>query len=423
MFQALMPGISISNSPGLLRSTVQSIATGLGGQLCLLVSGPIVARLLGIDGRGYFAALNAWAIMVATVGALSVPTACTYFISREPTQDGVVIAEAYRIGLVQVFVLTVVLNVLLLLWSRGKPLEVKTAIYPTLLMIPAVLAHRYALAILQGHRRFTAFNLMRLLPVASYAAAVTMLFLLHKNRLFIVVVAWVSTSLLASIVSMAVALKRIRIDWRPQTDFKRRLLQFGLRGHIGAIAPLDNLRLDQLAASIFLAPSALGLYAVAYAFTNLPKFLSQSAGMVAYPEIARRKRSGHGNRLLWRYFWGVTVLNVTVMLALVLAMPFLIPLLFGQQFIASISIAQILLVGATFGASRRILADGLRGLGKPQVSTLSEVSMYPWLLTGGTFLMLRYGIDGVAVAVVIGYALSLAASLAVLKTQMAKPSV
>jgi O-antigen/teichoic acid export membrane protein len=418
-----MPKISISNSSSLLRSTVQSIAAGLGGQLCLLISGPIVARLLGIDGRGYFAALNAWAIMVATVGALSVPTACTYFISREPTQAGIIIAEAYRIGLVQVLVLTSVLIGFLLLWGRGKPLEVKTAIYPTLLMIPAVLTHRYALAVLQGYRRFTAFNLMRLLPVASYAAAVTMLFLLHENRLFIVVVVWVSTSLLASVVTMAVALKRIRIDRRHKSHFKRRLLQFGLGGHIGTIAPLDNLRLDQLAASIFLAPSALGLYAVAYSFTNLPKFLSQSAGMVAYPEIAQRKRNGHGNRLLWRYFWGVTALNLAVTLALFLAMPFLIPLLFGQQFVSSIPIAQILLVGATFAASRRILADCLRGLGQPQVFALSEASMYPWLLTGGVFLMFRHGISGLAAGVAIAYALSLAVSLAVLKAHMAKLSV
>lgn len=412
-----MPRVSISNPSSLLRSTVQSIVTGLGSQLCLLVSGPIVARLLGIDGRGYFAALNAWAIMVATLGALSVPTACTYFISREPTQVGIIIAEVYRIGLVQVFILMSVLAGLLLLWGHGKPQEIKIAIYPTLFMIPAFLAHRYALSILQGCRRFTAFNLMRLLPVASYAATVTMLYLLHENRLFIVVVAWVLTSLLASIIAIAVVLKQVRIDWHHKTDLRRRLLHFGLSGHIGAIAPLDNMRLDQLAASIFLAPSALGLYAVAYAFTNLPKFISQSAGMIAYPEIAQQKKGGHENRLLWRYFWGITVLNITLTLALVFLVPLLIPLFFGQQFNGSIPIAQILLIGATFAAPGRIIIDGLRGLGKPQLSTLSEFSMYPWLLTGGVFLMLRYGINGVAVAVVIGYAFSLSVALVICKKQ------
>jgi len=184
---------------------------------------------------------------------------------------------------------------------------------------------------------------------------------------------------------------------------------------LGAIAPVDSLRLDQLAASIFLAPAALGIYVVGYAFTNLPKFISQSAGMVAYPAIAQRQGFAEKERLVWRYFWGVTLANCAISAILIVAMPFLVTLFFGKEFLSSVLIAQILLVGTTFAASRRILVEGLRGHGYPQVSSLAEVSMYPWLLTGGAFLMWTYGIKGLAIGVSIGYVLSLAVALVIWK--------
>jgi len=88
---------------------------------------------------------------------------------------------------------------------------------------------------------------------------------------------------------------------------------------------------------------------------------------------------------------------------------------FGKEFLASVSIAQILLIGTTFAASRKILVEGLRGHGYPRISSLAEVSMYPWLLTGGAFLMWVYGVKGLAIAVAIGYALSLAVAIVVRK--------
>jgi Membrane protein involved in the export of O-antigen and teichoic acid len=405
----------IIKSVTLLQATAQSIAAGVGGQLLLVISGPLVARILGVEGRGYLAALYVWPGMLAALGTLGIPVACSYFLNSEPGQAGRILGVVYRMAIAQAVILTAILGAFLFWWGRGKPEEVQVAIYPTLLIIPAGLAQEYALAVLQGKQRFSAFNAMRLLPALLYAICVVILFLLRENRLFIVVLLWVSTFLLAGVTTTIVALRQTRIDWNIQSDLRRQIRKFGLRGHIGAIAPVDSLRLDQLAASIFLAPAALGIYVVGYAFTNLPRFISQSAGMVAYPAIAQRQGFGEKERLVWLYFWGITLTNCAISAILIVAMPFLVVFFFGKEFLASVSIAQILLVGTTFAASRRILVEGLRGHGYPQVSSLAEVSMYPWLLTGGAFLMWVYGVKGLAIGVTIGYALSLAVALVVWK--------
>jgi O-antigen/teichoic acid export membrane protein len=388
-----------------------------------MISGPLVARILGVEGRGYLAALYVWPGMLAALGTMGIPGACSYFLNSEPSQTERTLGAVYRMAIGQAIILTAVSGVFLFWWSRGKPSEVQIAIYPTLLIIPAGLAQDYALAVLQGKQRFSAFNAMRLLPALLYAISILVLFLFHENRLFIVVLLWVSTFLLAGVATTIVALRQTRIDWNIQSDLRRRIRKFGLHGHLGAIAPVDSLRLDQLAASIFLAPAALGIYVVSNAFTNLPRFISQSAGMVAYPGIAQRQGFAEKERLVWRYFWGITFTNCAISAIIILAMPFLVNLFFGKEFIASVPIAQILVLGTTFAASRRILVEGLRGHGYPQISSLAEISMYPWLLTGGAFLMWVYGVTGLAIGVTIGYALSLAVALVVWKRKGASLSM
>jgi O-antigen/teichoic acid export membrane protein len=411
------------SSDNLLRATAQSISTGIGGQIVLLVSGPLVARILGVEGRGYLAALCVWPGMLAALGTLGIPVACSYFLNSEPAHTARILGSVYRMAIKQAVILTAILGAFLCWWGRGKPEEVQIAIYPTVLIIPAGLAQEYALAVLQGKQRFSTFNAMRLLPALLYAICVVALFLLRENRLFIVVSVWVLTSLLAGVATTVVALRQTRIDWNIESHLRRRIRQFGLSGHLGAIAPVDSLRLDQLAASIILAPAALGVYVVGIAFTNLPRFISQSAGMVAYPGIAQRQGFAEKERLVWRYFWGVTLTNCAISAIIILSMPFLVNLFFGKEFIASVPIAQILLVGTTFAASRRILVEGLRGHGYPQVSSLAEVSMYPWLLTGGAFLLWVYGVKGLAIGVTIGYALSLAVALVIWKRKGAPLSM
>ena len=411
------------SSNNLLRATAQSIITGLGGQIVLLISGPLVARILGVEGRGYLAALYVWPGLLAALGTLGIPVACSYFLNREPGETARILGAVYRMAIGQAVILTAILGAFFFWWGRGKPEEVQISMYPTLLIIPAGLAQEYALAVLQGKQRFSAFNAMRLLPALLYALCVVVLFLLHENRLFIVVLLWVSTFLLAGVTTTVVALRQTPIDWSIQSDLRRRIRKFGLHGHLGAIAPVDSLRLDQLAASIFLAPAALGIYVVGYAFTNLPRFISQSAGMVAYPAISQRQGFAEKERLVWRYFWGVTLTNCAISAILIVALPFLVTFFFGKEFLASVSIAQILLIGTTFAASRRILVEGFRGHGYPQISSLAEVSMYPWLLSGGALLMWGYGVKGLAIGVTIGYALSLAVALVAWKRTAASLSM
>ena len=393
------------------RATVQAVASGVVAQLFLLISGPLVARLLGVVDRGYLAGLMAWPSFIVPLGTLGVGSACTYYLSRGTNDSPKILGEVYRIAILQVVFLTAVVAVVLVAWTRGKPLEVRLAALPVLVAVPGWLLHQYSLAALQGFREFGRFNVLRVLPAALYALGAVVLFVLRVDKIIAIVVVAVCSAALPAAIATRLVVSTVRPSWKRAPAFRRRLISFGLRGHLGALSPVDGLRIDQVVGALLLSPADLGLYAVAAAFCNLPRIVAESAGKVMYPLLAQRSGGAPRSRLLWGIFGGVTALNLMSSAVLFVAMSFLIRLFFGEQFSGATPVARVLLVGTTLVASRRILADALRGLGKPGISTLTEISMYPWLLAGAPILIGSMGVMGLAVALTVGYGLSLVAAI------------
>ncbi len=148
--------------------------------------------------------------------------------------------------------------------------------------------------------------------------------------------------------------------------------RFGLKSLFGSVSPIDALRLDQAIVGLLLTPVALGFYVVAQAFTNLPRIVAYSIGAVAYPQVAAHKDPTAARRVLWRYFFIGVALAALVTVALGVAAGELVTVFFGSEFGEATSIARILLLGTLFMAARRVLTDGVNGLGHPGLGTLGR---------------------------------------------------
>ena len=181
---------------------------------------------------------------------------------------------------------------------------------------------------------------------------------------------------------------------------------FGLKGLFGWYSPLDSLRIDHLLAGLMLSPGAVGLYVVGQAFTNIPKFISQSVGMVAYPTIAGNNDMDWAKRIIWRYVLLTGAFNTFIVGLLWLAMPFLVRLFFGDAFLASSPLARILIIGTLILSFRRVIVECARGLGWPEISAYAELSIYPCLMLAIPLLIAPFGITGLAISVASGQLVS-----------------
>ena len=80
----------------------------------------------------------------------------------------------------------------------------------------------------------------------------------------------------------------------------------GCAGLLSSFSAVDVLRPDQVVLALFLSPSALGLYVVGLAFTNLPYFIAKSVGLITFPWVASRREKADARRTMWSLLWLTT---------------------------------------------------------------------------------------------------------------------
>lgn len=379
--------------------------TGLASQSALLVSGVLSARLLGVEDRGHLALFGLFPIVLAQIGGLGLPLAATYHIARDPTRTRAVVRALGRFALVQIACLLVVHAAILAAVVGTSEKHVLVAGVISLLSLPAIFLQQYALAVLQGQGRFRVFNTLRLLPVILYAAGILAAAVAGADRLEVVTAIWVVAYIVAASWTVAIAARSLGDHGESRAPPVKEMLGFGMKGLLGSASPVETFRLDQAVVGLLLSPAALGVYVVGMAFTNLPRFLAQSVGVVAYPTVAARDPTA-GRRAMWRFLWLVLAMSTVVVAAIQLAIGWLVPLLFGPDFGEAVPIARILLLGALFLSVRRVLSDCARGLGQPAAGTIAELMSWTCLVPALAILTPLFGVIGVAWALTLSSAVS-----------------
>jgi O-antigen/teichoic acid export membrane protein len=384
-----------------------SLLTAGLGQLVLMVSGVLVARSLGPEDRGYLALVVLVPTILTAVANLGLPLATTYYVARDRSRAAPIARSVLRDAVGQAVVIIAAQLVILWIVFADEPERVKVAGLISLAALPGILAQQYGLALLQGLQRFAAFNTLRTTPAAMYALGVLMVFVLGIDHLVEIASVWVAAQASVGVVTLGFALRRLPAD-APQSSAVSRaqLMKFGLKSFIGYVSPVETFRLDQAVIALFLTPAALGLYVVSLTLTNLPRFVAQSIGMVAYPEVASISDPQAARRRMWRYVVVGALITALVIAPLEVMAGLLVRFFFGDEFGGAESITRILLLGTFFVGLRRVLADGARGAGYPGLGTIAEVASWISFLPA-LALLLPLGGRGVALALSFAWGVSL----------------
>ena len=272
------------------RSVLGTLAASGGLQLIVIISGVLVARSLGPEDRGYLALLIVIGTVCAIAGTLGLPAAMTYYIARDPSQARRIASSLAWVGVAQLAAVFVVQAAALAAVVHSDPPRVQLAAAISLLLPPGILALSFGLAILQGQRHFTAYNVLRIAPSIAYVVGVVAIYVLGHTDLVLFMALWAGVNLLGGIVVLAFAARAVsKSEEADGAPSRRQMLRFGLKAFLGSLSPVDVVRLDQALVGLFLTPVALGLYVVAQALANLPRVLATSIGAVAYPHVAAER--------------------------------------------------------------------------------------------------------------------------------------
>lgn len=393
-------------------NAASAAAAGLGGIL--------IARVLGPEVRGEYAAVTAWFGVALMVGGMGQPAALCFYVAHDPGNARGYLATSRAMMLVTGAVALVGGLLLAPLLARGNAgLAVAYRIaFATSIVAFAGASYTFSLQA----RNLRWWNEVRVSqPVISLAVLV----ILWRLQLLTLKAALIVLAL-TMLLQLGWAYCRCRsaglVPGHAQARFVRPLAWYGV-AQIAALTPASlNANLDQLVLSQAVAPAALGRYAIAVSCSLLPIPLVSAIGNVAFPRLASRSRvNGLAARMQWMGIVGSASAAAAVLVPLDLVAPWLIPHVFGPGYASVVPLLWILTPAGVFLACNQVTGDMLRGRKRPQVVAMAQGLAAVFTVILLVALLPVAGVYGAAIASTVAYGVALVVMLLALRRLSDRP--
>ena len=366
------------------------------------LQGVITARMLGPAGKGEFAAIILWPNIFAGLGIAGVNMALARRAGKSEDYGLLVRMAVISAGVTGV--ITMLLCGLSLPFLIPRSLHnIMPAAYLFLLFIPLNHMFMNLQGIDQGRGNFRLLNISRGLLYPVFLLGLLLCYFLAHDKMF-----WVTVALLAAnaaivafrLTSKAAAFQRGGVHIKTLGILREGFPFFG-----ASILMILYLQFDKTLVVWLLPAEQIGLYAVAFSAAGVLNSLNQTIGVVAFTEAARRE-PGTGFPALAQALRRGAMLTVIGGVILCLALPFLLPFVYGQPFSRAVPLARLLLPSVILFGLADILNQDLRGHGKPIAGVAPRIAGLAVMGAVGFYLAGRMGAAGIAIGVIAGEAVS-----------------
>lgn len=391
---------------GVARQVVGTAGYNIASTAAAGLGGIIIARALGPEMEGEYAAVTAWFGVALMVGGMGQPAALCFYVAHDPGNARGYVATSRAIMLVTGTAALITGVLLAPLLARGNPgLTVDYRIvFATSIMAFVGASYTFSLQA----RNLRLWNSVR---VSQPALSLAFIVVLWRLRLLTLTAALVVLAL-TMLLQLGLAYYRCRsadlAPGRAQARLVRPLALYGT-AQIAALTPaVVNTQLDQLVLSQAVPPVALGRYAIAVSCSLIPIPLVSAIGNVAFPRLASRRRvEGVARRMQWLGILGSGCVSAALLVPLDLVAPWLIPHVFGRGFAGAVPLLWILTPAGVFLACNQVTGDVLRGRKRPLVVARAEglAALFTVILLVA-FVPIA-GVYGAAVASAVAYGVAL----------------
>jgi O-antigen/teichoic acid export membrane protein len=365
-----------------------------------VITGVLIARALGADGRGEITAIMALPATIGWIFAMGCLQAVSYHQARHPEDAGRLISS-WLVLLVPLSAIAIIAGYALLPALFSSQTDAATDLARIfLLTIVSQLFAEVTFGILLGDHDFFFYNVVRFLQPTLTAAAYVVLWLIGE---FTVGSALLFTFLVSAALSGVVLVRVLRRHGlaRPSTALMRSSLWYGVRAHGANVGGLVNARLDLVIIPAFLTAAAVGLYAIAIAAASVIPIIAGALSALVLPAAARQGK--RGVRTVIRSLH--TTLAVALGLALglaVLAEP-AITLVYGADFEGSVSPLRLLLPGTVLYAAASVLWSGLYAANRPLTATVAQLAGAVVTVAGLLLFLKGGGVNAAALVTTASY--------------------
>jgi O-antigen/teichoic acid export membrane protein len=392
------------NSRSFSTHVFMTMGTNLTMAVIGLITGTLAARILGPEGRGELAAIQTWPSFIAGIALLGLPEAIVYFSARDPRKSGQYMTTAMTTALILAIPMIVIGYGLMPFFLSAQSREIITAARWYLLYIFIQILVKMQADLLRGNSDLLLWNAFRFLPKILWLAVLLMSIPLGTGS-----PQWLAITFLIALSALffpRLLILKWRLSspiWPPDPQSSRAMLGYGLPLVAASVPSTLNLRMDQMLMTILLAPSALGLYVVAVAWSGAIAPLVGAIGQVVFPYTAGQASSFRQYEVLARGVRLASTISVALSIPLLAITPFAIKALYGPDFAPAIPTALILVIAGTVLSLKSVLQEGIRGLGQPKIVFWGECVGLTITIVVLGLLLGSIGILGAAIASLAAY--------------------
>jgi len=388
------------------------------GFVLATASSVIVARVLGPEQRGVFAAALVLPGMMATFLNFGLPVSNVYYLNRSRPPGVLFFNGAIFCAVVSLLGMAVCGAG----WTLGfcakyfegvdNPLIVVLALSTTVLLIFEVFLGQF----LRGLQSFYIPVLRRIYYDLIRLAAILALFWLLDVTVGALIVVSFATLLLMDLFLLRAVVHRVTIRGaRPSFSQFRESISYGLKHFLGTLLNTLNTKIDLLVLALFLERRTLGIYAVAVGISGLSNFLPWAIGHVSYPRLAKQDDNEKRREIIRKCVTYNLLVLIPAWLAFLAVGRWLVVLMYGKEYQDSYLLASILTAGIILLSVTQLLNKYFSGSGRPGLISVARVVNLP-VKAASLYLLCRYyGVLGASSSFVLSNVTLLLATFAMYK--------
>ena len=391
------------------RTYFNDILSILGSNLTVtianILAGIILSRVLGAAGFGLYSSIIVVPVIVIGFTQLGVRRSAIYHIGNKMYPEEQIVSVLF-ILLLYTSTLSILICGFVFFFSDSQPFD-PLIIAVVLLTIPLLLMNVFAGGVFLGKEDIRRASIMNAGPtILTLLFTVLFVWALKLSVLGAFIAISVANLLMLIYVYRIIIVKyRYTITWKYHENIIKSMVKLGIVNALAIFIMQLNYRLDILMLKKLSTLEQVGFYSLAMQIAEQLWHIPYAIESI----VLSRSANSQDDQLMHRTV--ASIFRVSLLIALGAGVliffiaPFLIPLIFGVEYLSSVAMIQVVLPGILILVGFRILNSRLTGMGKPQVAIYTFVPALIINFILNLFLIPRFGGIGAAWATNVSYAL------------------
>lgn len=400
----------------LVKNIINSVLTQVPVFLLGIISGVFSTRILGEEAKGVFSLFQANYLLFVMLFSFGIQTGIVYFVSSKKYSEQIVAGLSFAVFTVCSVLLTgMLLTAYYMDFSSyffPEGYNSLPYVFSVVVLFILTFFNNLITSFFQAHSMFSIINRISLINSVVNAILFSIVYFFILNRDFdpserfdYVLILTIFLVFINSLVWLILYLNKINVKPKMSnitSEIVKKFIGYSLLIYLGTVINFFNYRLDLWIVNYFLDEKELSHYSLAANIAQIILIVAVTIASVILPKLSNETDEKKFEIFTLVSRASFSVFFILIMIAIITA-NFLIPLMYGDEFIPTIVPFQILAIGIFISCITQIFTIIVITLNKSKYNIYACAIGLIFTVFFDVYLIPKYNINGAAIATLISY--------------------